>query len=57
MKLKGSIIEVKSRVDTSGETIQRVSLEVHGDSFPALHLLMKMPISITIEKLKEDFEE
>lgn len=48
MELKGNIITLKSRIDASGETVQTIALEVHGD-FASLHSLMKMPLKIVLE--------
>ena len=47
MKLQGSITQLKSRVNASGETVQTVSLEMFGD-FSSLHGLMKKPLIIEL---------
>jgi len=48
MELKGSISQLKSRVDASGDTVQTLVLTVHGD-FAALHALMQSPLTITLK--------
>lgn len=49
MILKGSITQLKARINASGETVQTVSLEVFGD-FSALHALLKKPLDITLRE-------
>lgn len=53
MKLKGSITQLKTRVNASGDTVQTVLLEVFGDQIPLLHTLIKKPLDI---ELKEELE-
>lgn len=48
IKVEGSITQLKSRVNASGDTVQTVTLEVHGD-FAALHALMQSPLVITLD--------
>jgi hypothetical protein len=48
MQFKGSITDIKSRIDAMSNVIQRVTLEVHGDEFSQLHLLMRKPLIIKI---------
>lgn len=58
MKLKGSIVEIKSRVNASGDTINTVSLEVFGTNIPNLHALLKLPLNIEItEEERGPFDE
>ena len=51
MRLSGSIVDLKSRVNASGDVIQTVKLEVHGE-FSALHALERKPLAITLEAEK-----
>lgn len=48
IELKGHITQLKSRVNASGDTVQSLVLEVHGD-FAALHALMQSPLTITLK--------
>lgn len=51
MVIEGSITTLKSRIDASGDNVQTLYLEVHGD-FAALHALMQKPLQITlVEKI------
>lgn len=56
MELNGSIVQFKSRINASGDTINTVSLEVHGN-VEAIHGLMQKPVRIKIEELRGPFEE
>lgn len=56
MRLKGSIVQFKTRVNASGVTVQTVALEVVGDQIPLLHTLMEKPLDITLEEEKGPFE-
>jgi hypothetical protein len=47
IEVKGSITQLKSRINASGDTVQTLVLEVHGD-FAALHALMQSPLAITL---------
>ena len=51
MELKGTISQLKARVDAMGNAIQTVTLDVHGD-FAALHAMLKKPLIIRIEDMK-----
>jgi len=57
MKLKGSIVQFKTRVNASGVTVQTVSLEVVGEQIPLLLALMEKPLDITLVEEKGPFEE
>lgn len=48
MTIQGSITQLKARISAGGDTIQTLSLEVHGD-FAELHALLQKPLKITIE--------
>lgn len=52
MELNGSIIEIKARQYVSGDTVQTIKLEVHGD-FALLHQLMRKPIKINLQEMEE----
>lgn len=57
MILKGSIVQIKSRVNASGDTINSVSLEVFGTNIPDLHTLLRKPLRIELyEEDKGPFE-
>jgi hypothetical protein len=51
-ELTGSIIELKSRVNASGETINVLKLEVFGD-IHQVHELLKKPLRINLETLEQ----
>lgn len=58
MNLKGSIVQIKSRVNTSGDTINTVSLEVFGTNIPELHALLRKPLDIKLsEENRGPFDE
>lgn len=51
MILNGSIIELKSRITASGDVVQTIKLEVHGE-FAALHALEGKAIELEITESK-----
>lgn len=50
MKLKGSIVQFKSRINASGDRVNTLSLEVFGDQIPAIYALLKKPLDITLDE-------
>lgn len=48
MKLQGAIVQLKSRVNASGDTVNTVSLEVFW-KVEDLHSMMRKPLSIILE--------
>lgn len=59
MKFKGSIVSAKASINASGDITRRVTLDLHGDDFPALDALLKKPLDIEIKEEKNSgpFEE
>lgn len=51
MQLRGSINQIKSRVNASGDTINTVSLEVFGD-VELLHSLLKKSLLIDLKEME-----
>lgn len=49
MKLKGTLTQLKVRVNASGEEVQSLFLEVFGD-VRALHTLIKKPLDIELKE-------
>lgn len=47
--ITGTIRTLKARIDISGDLVQVIGMEVHGD-MGDLSLLMKKPLVITIEE-------
>jgi hypothetical protein len=47
LTLKGSITKINARVTVSGDVVQALTIEVHGD-FAALRDLMQKPLAISL---------
>jgi len=52
MQLRGSLLEIKSRMTASGDEVNVLKIEVFGD-VPALHALLKKPLTIDLNELGE----
>lgn len=56
MKIQGHITQLKARINASGDTVQTLTIEAHGD-FASLHALLREPLEIAITKIdKGPFE-
>jgi len=52
MEIQGSITQIKWRINAAGDSINTLTIEVHGDDVPKLHEYLKKPIEITIQEAK-----
>lgn len=49
MKIQGYITQLKARINASGDTVQTLTIEAHGD-FASLHALLRKPLNIDLEE-------
>ena len=47
MKIRGSILQIKTRINVSGDKVTTLMIEAHGD-VSALHALMESPLEIEV---------
>lgn len=52
MKIQGSITQIKSRVNASGDTVNTVTVEVFSDEIPLPHAYLRKPIEIQVTEVK-----
>lgn len=55
MKIEGHITQLKARINASGDTVQTLTIEAHGE-FSALHALLRKPLAIEITEYSGPFE-
>lgn len=57
MKIQGHITQLKARLNASGDTVQTLTIEAHGEFF-LLHGLLRKPLEIELSEIKNSpFDE